>query len=123
MLAHRLDLERLLTGSMPGLEVSYGDVPVGSERAALLSELAEALSAEPVLFHPGDGLFGDQISAMRDRFATGDVAAVVSADAARGDRADSSTSHVSDQPVLLAPELRSLVAESARVGGRERGPR
>ena len=109
--AHRLDLERLLTGSTPGLEVSYGEVPVGGERAALLSELADALSAEPVLFHPGDGLFGGQIAAMCERFESGDVAAVISADAARGDRADASTSPVSDQPLLLAPELRSLVVD------------
>ncbi len=56
--AHGLDLERLLTGSTPGLEVSYGEVPLGGERAALLSELADgSLGREPVLFHPGDGLF------------------------------------------------------------------
>lgn len=107
-IAHHLDLERLLPGSMHGLEVSYADVSAGSERVAVLSELAEALSAEPVLFHPGDGLFRDQISAMVDRFATGDVAAVVPARAA-GDAAHSNAAHVSYQPVLLAPETRPLV--------------
>ncbi len=108
-IAHHLDLERLLPASMHGLEVSYGDVSVGSERVAVLSELAEALSADPVLFHPGDGLFRGQISAMVDRFAGGDVAAVVPARAAGDGGADSNAPHVSYQPVLLASETRPLV--------------
>ena len=96
--AHRLDLERLLTGSTHGLELSDGEVPAGGESMALLSELADALASEPVLFHPGDGLFGGQIAAMCERFMGGDVAAVISADAARGDGADASKWRVSDQP-------------------------
>jgi glucose-1-phosphate thymidylyltransferase len=108
-IAHHLDLERMLSASIPGFEVSYGVVSTGSERVAVLSELAEALSADPVLFHPGDGLFREQISAMLDRFAAGDVAAVVPARGADEGSADSNAPHVSDQPVLLGPETRPLV--------------
>ena len=109
--AHRLDLERLLTGSTHGLELSDGEVPAGGESMALLSELADALASEPVLFHPGDGLFGGQIAAMCERFMGGDVAAVISADAARADGADASKWRVSDQPLLLGPQLHSVVVD------------
>jgi glucose-1-phosphate thymidylyltransferase len=107
--AHHLDLERMLPASIHGSEVSYGVVSTGNERVAVLSELAQALSSDPVLFHPGDGLFRGQISAMLDRFAAGDVAAVVPARGAGGGSADSNAQQVSYQPVLLGPETRLLV--------------
>ncbi len=107
--AHRLDLERMLSASIHGFEVSYGVVSTGSERVAVLSELAQALSSDPVLFHPGDVLFREQISAMLDRFASGDVAAVVPSRGAGEGSADSNAQHVSYQPVLLGPETRPLV--------------
>jgi glucose-1-phosphate thymidylyltransferase len=74
----REELEQVLGGGRPwGVEVAYTIAPEHDGRAAALGELERAVSEEPVLVYPGDSLFPGQVSAMWQRFRSGDVDAVV----------------------------------------------
>ena len=74
----REELEQVLGGGRPwGVEVAYTTAPEHDGRAAALGELERVISEEPVLLYPGDSLFPGQVSAMWQRFRSGDVDAVV----------------------------------------------
>jgi glucose-1-phosphate thymidylyltransferase len=74
----REELEQVLGGGRPwGVEVAYTTAPEHDGRMAALDELERLISEEPVLLYPGDSLFPGQVSAMWQRFRSGDADAVV----------------------------------------------
>ncbi len=108
----RPDLDQALrAGTTRGIDVSYRDAPEGEERIALLSEVERALSAEPVLMHPGDGLFGAQIMAMQQRFRDGDVDSVLPARSSSEPLPSPAQRRATDSALLLGPATRPLLAE------------
>jgi glucose-1-phosphate thymidylyltransferase len=108
---HR-DLEQLLhAGTTRGIDVSYRDAPEGEGRIALLSEVEEALSAGPVLMHPGDCLFGSQIAVMWERFQGGDVDSVLPAQGSAEPLRSPAQRRASDSAVLLGPATRPLLED------------
>lgn len=108
----RQDLEPILqAGLTHGIDVSYRDAPEGQGRIVLLSEVEEALSAGPVLMHPGDCLFGSQIGAMWKRFQDGDVDCVLPAQASAVPLRSPAKRRASDTLLLLGPAMRPLLDE------------
>jgi glucose-1-phosphate thymidylyltransferase len=115
--AVRVELERTLDGGRAsGVEVSYVTAPDSDGRHALFSEIEKALSAGPVLVHPGDCLFPGQIAAMRDRFSAGDIDLVLLADGGENPLVDPppdapGAGRVCDTAVILGPATRHVLAE------------
>jgi glucose-1-phosphate thymidylyltransferase len=75
----RNELEQVLDGGSPwGVEVSFTTAAEADGRAAVLSAVEQVAPDEPVLVCPGDCLFPGGLATMWERFAAGDVDAVVS---------------------------------------------
>lgn len=114
----RKDLGRLLGGGHPrGVAVSYADAPDIGARAAVLAELEDALSAEPVLLHPGDCLFRSQLTEMRERFCAGDVDSVLPEQASVRPPRLPPAPRVADTVVALGPATRPLVSDLRSTAG------
>lgn len=110
--AVRRDLGHLLgAGPTCGIQVSYRDVPHGDERAAILSELEQALASGPVLLHPGDSLFRSQVAAMWARFGAGDVDSVLPEQASVVPLRSPTERRTSDTVLLLGPGTRTLMED------------
>ncbi len=108
----RGDLGRLLgAGPTCGIEVSYQDASGGDGRAVILSEIEQALTAGPVLLHPGDSLFRSQVAAMWARFGDGDVDSVLPEQASVVPLRSPTERRASDTVLLLGPGTRSLLEE------------
>lgn len=74
----RRQLARLLSdGGTRGIEVSFVDAHDERPRIEVLAQVERALVDEPVLLHPGDCFYRDQLGAMHNRFREGDVDAVL----------------------------------------------
>jgi glucose-1-phosphate thymidylyltransferase len=103
-------MHRLLgNGTTAGIDVSWTSSNGGASRDALLAELELALDAGPVLLHPGDSLFGDQIRSMEARFETGDVDSVLPGQATVAPAPTSGPVRVSNTAVILGPATRSVL--------------
>jgi glucose-1-phosphate thymidylyltransferase len=108
----RRDLGRILGGGGTwGVEVLYLDAPPPEEHETVLSQIEQALSTGPVLLHPGDCLYGRQLSAMRDRFSAGDVDSVLPAQASVEPLRQDDDQRVSDTALLLGPGTRPLLRD------------
>lgn len=118
----REELEEVLAnGRSWSVEVTYTDVEDSDGRSAMLAEIEQLASDEPVLLYPGDCLFPGQISAMWELFNAGDVDAVVLApnadSACRGGAvAAEPASDVALAPAIVGPAARAAVSE---LGGPE----
>lgn len=116
------DLARILDADHePPLAVSYAEVPAHGSRDVVLQELERALSGGPVLLHPGDSLFGDQLAAMQERFSAGDVDAVLPEEmpAPLATAPEALHRRPTDTVLLLGPGTRPVIAR-LRTRGSER---
>lgn len=114
----RRELGRILgAGHVWGLEVAYVDAPVADTRRTVLAQVERALASEPVLLHPGDCLFGDQVTAMRERFGPGDVDCVLPEQMSVTAPRPANGSRVSEGVIALGPGARGVVAGLRSPGG------
>jgi len=105
------DLARLGASHVLGIEVSYREADETDRRRTVLSEVERALSDGPVMLHPGDSLFRQQVAEMRDRFQAGDVDTVLPVQASVEPLRHPDDRRASDTILLLGPGTQSLVAE------------
>lgn len=118
----RAELEQVLQGGRPWeVQVSYSTASENDGRPAALAELGQAVVDEPVLVYPGDCLFPGEVSAMWERYAAGDVDAVVlgagNGGATRGRSvAAGRAERVSSAPAIVGPEAAPVV-DRLRTGG------
>ena len=115
------DLHRILDGRVPaGVEIAWAEGSEGGGQGLLLAEVQRALNAGPVLLHPGDSLFGDQMPAMAARFDAGDVDAVLPAQATVSTPRVPGT-RVSDTAILLGPATSSLLEGLSSLAAEDAG--
>lgn len=114
------ELARILeSDGEPPLDIAYAEVPPHGSREVVLKELERALSAGPVLLHPGDALLRGQIADMQERFAAGDVDAVLPEPAPAPSAPDPLHRRPTETVLLLGPGTRPLI-EQLRTRSRER---
>src|SRR6202012_718477 len=105
------DLARLGAGNQVlGIEVSYREASETDRRRTVLSEVERALSDGPVMLHPGDSLFRQQVAEMSERFQAGDVDSVLPVQASVEPLHPPDDRRASESILLLGQGARSLVS-------------
>jgi glucose-1-phosphate thymidylyltransferase len=114
----RRELWRILgSGHLAGLELTYVDAPAADGGRTVLTQLERSLSHEPVLLHPGDALFGDQLIAIQQRFGVGDVDSVLPEQLSVAAPRAPDQRRVAEGVLALGPGTREIVADLRSPGG------